>query len=122
MNEIISKLVDMTALGSISWGTLLMWLIAFILLYLGIRKEYEPLLLVPIGFGVLLANLPMAGLGIVDSSLVLLPDGSYMNLLDIANEYGIMNFLYYALIKTGLLLPIIFGCGGTPISAPCSAT
>jgi sodium ion-translocating decarboxylase beta subunit len=108
MNEIISKLVDMTAFGSISWGTLLMWLIAFILLYLGIRKEYEPLLLVPIGFGVLLANLPMAGLGIVDSSLVLLPDGSYMNLLDIANEYGIMNFLYYALIKTGLLPPIIF--------------
>ncbi|MDO5523997.1 MAG: sodium ion-translocating decarboxylase subunit beta [Bacteroidia bacterium] len=108
MNEIFSNLVEMTAFGSISWGTVLMWIIAFVLLYLGIKKQYEPLLLVPIGFGVLLANLPMAGLGIVDNSLVQSPDGSYMNLLDIAGEYGIMNFLYYALIKTGLLPPIIF--------------
>jgi oxaloacetate decarboxylase beta subunit len=85
-----------------------MWFIAFVLLYLGIFKQYEPLLLVPIGFGVLLANLPGAGLGIVDSSLVVNSDGSYMNLLEIANEYGIMNFLYFALIKTGILPPIIF--------------
>ena len=108
MNEIFSNPVEMTAFGSISWGTVLMWIISFVLLYLGIKKQYEPLLLVPIGFGVLLANLPLAGLGIVDNSLIQSPDGSYMNLLDIASEYGIMNFLYYALIKTGLLPPIIF--------------
>ena len=108
MNEIFSNLAAMTAFGSITWGTLLMWAIAFVLLYLGIKKQYEPLLLVPIGFGVLLANLPMAELGIVDNSLIQSPDGSYMNLLDIASQYGIMNFLYYALIKTGLLPPIIF--------------
>ena len=108
MNEIFSNLAEMTAFGSISWGTVLMWIIAFVLLYLGIKKQYEPLLLVPIGFGVLLANLPLAGLGIVDNSLVQSADGSYMNLLDIASKYGIMNFLYYALIKTGLLPPIIF--------------
>lgn len=108
MNTIFSNLAEMTAFGSITWGTVLMLLIAFVLLYLGIKKQYEPLLLVPIGFGVMLANLPMAGLGIVDNSLVQSPDGSYMNLLDIANKYGIMNFLYYALIKTGLLPPIIF--------------
>ncbi|MDD3788388.1 MAG: sodium ion-translocating decarboxylase subunit beta [Petrimonas sp.] len=108
MNDIFSKLVEMTAFNVIGWQTILMWAIAFVLLYLGIRKQYEPLLLVPIGFGVLLANLPGAGLGIVDASLVHTADGSYMNLLEIANEYGIMNFLYYALIKTGLLPPIIF--------------
>lgn len=108
MNETFSKLVEMTAFGNLTWGTILMLFIAFLLLYLGIRKQYEPLLLVPIGFGVLLANLPMAGLGIVDNSLVQAADGTYMNLMDIANEFGIMNFLYYALIKTGLLPPIIF--------------
>lgn len=108
MNETFSKLVEMTAFGNLTWGTILMLFIAFLLLYLGIRKQYEPLLLVPIGFGVMLANLPLAGLGIVDNSLVQAADGTYMNLLDIANEYGIMNFLYYALIKTGLLPPIIF--------------
>lgn len=101
-------MVEMTAFGSMTWGTVLMLFISFLLLYLGIRKQYEPLLLVPIGFGVMLANLPMAGLGIVDNSLVQAADGSYMNLMDIASQFGIMNFLYYALIKTGLLPPIIF--------------
>lgn len=101
-------MVEMTAFGSMTWGTVLMLFISFLLLYLGIRKQYEPLLLVPIGFGVMLANLPMAGLGIVDNSLVQAADGSYMNLMDIASQFGIMNYLYYALIKTGLLPPIIF--------------
>ncbi len=108
MQDILTKLADMTALGNITWGIVLMLCISFLLLYLGIKKQYEPLLLVPIGFGVMLANLPMAGLGIVDNSLVQAADGSYMNLMDIAHEFGIMNFLYYALIKTGLLPPIIF--------------
>lgn len=108
MGDIFSSLFEMTAFGVIDLKTVIMWIIAFVLLYLGIRKEYEPLLLVPIGFGVLLANLPGAGLGIVDASAVQYTDGSYMNLPEIANKYGIMNFLYYSLIKTGLLPPIIF--------------
>lgn len=108
MSEIFASLTEMMAFGMIGWETILMWLLAFVLLYLGIFKQYEPLLLVPIGFGVLLANLPGAGLGIVDDALVHNADGSYMGLLDIANQHGIMNFLYYMLIKTGLLPPIIF--------------
>lgn len=108
MGDIFANLSEMTAFNAIGWQTILMWVIAFVLLYLGIKKQYEPLLLVPIGFGVLLANLPGAGLGIVDTSLVEYADGRYMNLLEIANEYGIMNFLYYSLIKTGVLPPIIF--------------
>ena len=40
----------------------IMFLISFILLYLAIKKEFEPLLLVPIAFGMLLRNLPLAGL------------------------------------------------------------
>jgi sodium ion-translocating decarboxylase beta subunit len=43
-------------------GMLLMWLIAGVLIYLAIAKQYEPLLLLPIGFGILLANLPLTGL------------------------------------------------------------
>ena len=108
MGDIFSNLFGMTGFGSIGWETVLMWVIAFVLLYLGIKKQYEPLLLVPIGFGVLLANLPGAGLGIVDSSLVTNANGTYMSLLDIADQHGIMNLLYFSLIKTGLLPPIIF--------------
>ncbi len=82
--------------------------IGMFILFLGIRKKYEPLLLVPIGFGVILANLPGAGMGIVPEELVFHEDGRYMNLLEIASAHGIMNFLYYMLIKTGFLPPIIF--------------
>jgi len=98
----------MTAFSDLihSPGTLIMFIIAFVLLYLGIKKNYEPLLLVPIGFGLLLANFPGGQMNIVpanESNNIL-----HMNLLEIAKEHGIMNFLYYSLIKTGLLPPIIF--------------
>ena len=81
--------------------TLLMILISFFLLYLGIKKQYEPLLLVPIAFGMLMANFPGGQMGVekVDENLTL---------FQIANQHGIMNFVYYSLIKTGFLPPIIF--------------
>ncbi len=70
-------------------ASILMIAIAIILLYLGIKKEYEPLLLVPIAFGVLLANFPTGNMAATD-------------------EGGIMNLLYNALIKTTILPPLIF--------------
>ena len=108
MVEFLSNALDVTGLAQVDWGTVLMWVIAGVLLYMGIFKQYEPLLLVPIGFGVLLANLPGAGLAVVEGNMVMNPDGSLMNLPEIASEYGILNFLYYSLIKSGLLPPIIF--------------
>ncbi|MDX9908738.1 MAG: sodium ion-translocating decarboxylase subunit beta [Bacteroidales bacterium] len=108
MQDIFSNLFNMTAFGAIDYQTVIMWIISFVLLYLGIKKGYEPLLLIPIGFGVLLANFPGAEMGIVDASNIDLGNGRYKNLFEIANEYGILNFLYYSLIKTGFLPPIIF--------------
>jgi oxaloacetate decarboxylase beta subunit len=105
---ILRELFNMTALSAITWQTLIMWAIAFVLLYLGIKKQYEPLLLVPIAFGVLLANFPGGQMGIVPSELIELDGHRYMNLFEIAHEFGIMNYLYYSLIKTGLLPPVIF--------------
>ena len=80
---------------------LLMISLSLFLLYLGIVKKYEPLLLVPIGFGVLIANIPGANLGVVKIE-------ESLGLLEIAKEHGIINLLYYSLIKTGFLPPIIF--------------
>lgn len=101
--DLLDKLYRMTALQNIidEPQILLMILIAFLLLYLGIKKQYEPLLLVPIAFGMLIANFPGGQMGVekVDESLTL---------YQIANQHGIMNFLYYSLIKTGFLPPIIF--------------
>ena len=108
--ETLQKLYEMTAFSEIIAhpGYLLMLAIGSILLYLGIRKQYEPLLLVPIAFGVVLANLPGGQMGVVPGDLIQIDEHHYMNLFEIAHEYGIMNYLYYMLIKTGLLPPIIF--------------
>lgn len=101
--ELLEKLYRMTALGDLisQPSYLLMIGIAFGLLYLGIVKKYEPLLLVPIAFGVLLANFPGGGMGVEK-----IEEG--LTLPQIAEQHGIMNFLYYSLIKTGFLPPIIF--------------
>ena len=108
MSEFFTSLYETTGLVGADWGTVLMWIISGALLYMGIFKQYEPLLLVPIGFGVLLANLPAAGMAVVESNMVVNPDGSLMNLPEIASNYGIINLLYYSLLKTGILPPIIF--------------
>ena len=101
--ELLQRLYEMTAIHQIAEHPeyLLMIGISFFLLYLGIKKGYEPLLLVPIAFGMLLANFPGGQMGVekIDESLTL---------YQIAKHHGIMNFLYYSLIKTGFLPPIIF--------------
>ncbi len=98
----------MTAISHLAAApaSIFMLLLAMLILYLGIFKKYEPLLLVPIGFGVLLANFPGGNMSVVSTQLV--PEIKHMTLVEIADGYGIMNMLYYALIKTGLLPPLIF--------------
>ncbi len=51
-----------TGFLSLTWGSVVMLIIGGVLLYLGIAKKMEPLLLVPIGFGIILVNLPLGGL------------------------------------------------------------
>ena len=53
---------DQLGILSVTWGSVVMWLIALTLIYLAISKQYEPLLLLPIDFGILVANLPLTGL------------------------------------------------------------
>ena len=55
--DTLGNLVKATAFASLTWGNLLMILVALFFLYLAIAKDYEPLLLVPISFGMLLVNL-----------------------------------------------------------------
>lgn len=117
-SDILERVYDMTAISNIAAepSYLLMYVIAFGLLYLGIVKKYEPLLLIPIAFGVLIANFPGGDMGVVQADsagMVTLADGTMRNiwempLHDISHEFGIITYLYYALIKSGLLPPIIF--------------
>lgn len=70
-----------------SWGRFIMILVAFVLFYLAIAKGFEPLLLIPIGFGGLLANIPIA---------------------EIAGPNGFLGIIYNAGIANGLFPLIIF--------------
>ena len=121
MEEILNNVYQMTAFSDIiaANGTyLIMYLLAFVLLYLGIVKHFEPLLLIPIAFGVLIANFPGGDMGvyqadeagrIINSEGKVLAENIWeMSLPQIAHDLGLMNFLYYMLIKTGFLPPVIF--------------
>lgn len=57
VTETLGNLIHQTAFFNLSWGNLLMILFALVFLYLAIKKGYEPLLLVPIAFGMLLVNM-----------------------------------------------------------------
>src|SRR6187455_3244579 len=75
----------------------IMLLIAAALLYLGVKKEVEPLLLVPIGFGCLLVNLPLSELGEAGG------------LLKILYDMGVANEVFPLLIFVGIGAMIDFG-------------
>ncbi|MBI2869358.1 MAG: sodium ion-translocating decarboxylase subunit beta [Chloroflexi bacterium] len=85
--------------ANLSWQALVMIVLACLLLYLAIGRKIEPLLLVPIGFGVLLGNLPLAGLSAHD-------EGGIINLL---YESGILTELFPVLLFIGLGAMIDFG-------------
>jgi len=86
--DTIHTLVVTSGFANLAWGNLVMFLVAGTFIYLAITKGYEPLLLIPIGFGIILANLPLGEMG------------SYAD--------GVMSFIYRNGIKTELLPPIIF--------------
>jgi len=110
--EVLQELYNMTAIGEMveQPSSLIMILISLIMMYLGVIKRFEPLLLIPISFGILLANFPTE---LASSGMAVVPATDEngilgKTLLEISKEFGIMNMLYYALIKSGLLPPLIF--------------
>jgi sodium ion-translocating decarboxylase beta subunit len=87
----MDKLIDIwyySGFANLCWCNFIMFFVAGVLIYLAITKKYEPLLLIPIGFGAILANLPLAAMG--------------------AHDIGLMQVIYDAGIKTELLPPLIF--------------
>ena len=58
--EVVKGIWGNSGLAQLSWQNCVMLLVSFFFLFLAIKKKFEPLLLVPIAFGILLANLPGA--------------------------------------------------------------
>ena len=67
IKDLVIGLWESSGLALLTWQNAVMLLVSCVLLYFAIAKKCEPLLLVPIAFGILLANLP--GAGIMDDSV-----------------------------------------------------
>jgi carboxybiotin decarboxylase len=86
--DIAYQLLQQSGFVNLTAGNIAMFAIAGTLIFLAITKGYEPLLLIPIGFAAILANLPLANLGAYDT--------------------GILALIYNSGIRTELLPPLIF--------------
>lgn len=105
--DAIGKLLGESGFATMTWQQLLMIVISCFLLYLGIVKKYEPLLLIPIAFGMLLTNLPGAAMyhpEFWSDSAVKDFKPDYLLILQ---KGGILD-LFYIGIKSGVFPPLIF--------------
>ena len=103
-------------IANIDWRSVVMIAISCVLLYLGIKKKFEPLLLVGIAFGMLLTNLPLGGVFHADWWNV--PDINYGEVL---RHGGVLDILYIG-VKTGVYPSLIFlGVGAMTDFGPMMA-
>ena len=84
------------------WQTAIMFLVAFVLVYLAIVKKFEPLLLLPIAIGMLLTNLPGAGLFHLEFFI-----GQEVNFGQVLHDGGLLDLLYLG-VKLGIYPSLIF--------------
>lgn len=87
MLEMLAHNLEGLGIWALTWQNLLMWIIAFALMFLAIKKGVEPLLLVPISFGIFAANFPLTGL---------------------MDKGGLFYIFYHYGIETELIPPLIF--------------
>lgn len=92
VTEAMMKLYHGMGFTNLSWQQAVMMAISCLLMYLAFKKGFEPLLLVPIAFGILLANLPLAGM---------------MNPPTGGEPGGVLYYLYQG-VKFGIYPPLIF--------------
>ena len=91
--ETLGNLMHQTAFFNLTWGNYVMVLVACVFLYLAIKKEYEPLLLVPIAFGMLLVN--------IYPDIIASPE-------ETSNGVGGLLYYFYVLDEWSVLPSLIF--------------
>ena len=98
--EAFGKLLAESGFAALTWREVVMLIVSCVLLYLAIKKKFEPLLLLPIAFGMLLANLPESGL-MYDATV---NGGAWY-------QSGIIRIMYSG-VKSSLFPCLIFMCIG----------
>ena len=87
--NVIAELLEASGFAVLTWQNIAMILVSFVLFYLAIVKKFEPLLLLPISFGMFLVNLPLAGL---------MDEGGVINIM----SYGVKSNLFPCLVFMGV--------------------
>jgi carboxybiotin decarboxylase len=91
--EQLVQFIGYTSFSHVTWGHVVMICVGLFFIYLAITKHYEPLLLIPIGFGIIVGNIPFAE----DANLQ----------IGIYEEGSVLNMLYFG-VQRGIYPPIIF--------------
>ena len=107
--ESIQGILHDSGLMNMTWQQGVMILISFVLMFLAIKKQYEPLLLLPIAFGMFLTNLPMAELYHPEFWIT---GDNPINYAEVLNKGNLLDILYIG-VKAGVYPPLIFlgiGC------------
>lgn len=129
MGEVIIDFIQTMGIVNITWQQIVMIMISCILLYLAIAKGFEPLLLIPIAFGMLLSNLPLSGvMNEAVSKIQLISPEGVDALKEGTSAYistetmgGLLNYLFLG-DELGIFPPLIFlGVGAMTDFAPLIA-
>ena len=129
MGEVILDFIQTMGIVNISWKQIIMITVACILLYLAIAKKFEPLLLVPIAFGMLLSNLPLSGVmnGAVSHIQLISPEGvdafkqGANATIETHSPGGLLYYLFQG-DELGIFPPLVFlGVGAMTDFAPLIA-
>ncbi|HJP19771.1 MAG TPA: sodium ion-translocating decarboxylase subunit beta, partial [Nitrospinota bacterium] len=83
--DIFSSFLTTTAMSTMTWGNAMMIVIGIIFIMLAIVKDYEPLLLLPIGFGVVVGNIPF----VQGMSLSVYDEGSVLSYIYLGVSHGV---------------------------------
>jgi len=103
--EAIKSLAETSGFAAIGIKEIIMILISFVFMYLAIAKKFEPLLLLPIAFGMLLTNLPLSGL--YHPELFQIDAEGHIDVLEVLKNGGLLDLLYLG-VKLQVYPPLIF--------------
>ncbi|WP_394268344.1 sodium ion-translocating decarboxylase subunit beta [Anaerococcus nagyae] len=112
MSHVIGNFLSSTGFAALTWQAVVMLVISVVLIYLAIDKGFEPLLLLPIGFGMLLTNLPLAGLmeaGV--DKLTIIDSDKASGVISVVSELqqpgGLLGYFFKG-DELGIFPPLIF--------------
>lgn len=108
--ETLKDLWMTSGLYNLTWQSCVMILISFVFMYLAIKHKFEPLLLLPIAFGMLLTNLPLTGM--YHPELFNISGGATIDFGEVLHKGGLLDLLYLG-VKLQIFPPLIFlgiGC------------